>query len=106
MLTQQQAMEMLKDPFEIDKYVKILLTERSYLVQAFTELPICKQVYKTDANFFLALMTDAQKIYDYLVDRGIIVRNRTRVKLCNNCLRITVGTRTENQELLSALRQF
>ena len=106
MLTQQQAMEMLKDPFEIDKYVKILLTERSYLVQAFTELPICKQVYKTDANFFLALMTDAQKIYDYLVDRGIIVRNRTRVKLCNNCLRITIGTRTENQELLSALRQF
>ncbi|MBR3081016.1 MAG: histidinol-phosphate transaminase [Prevotella sp.] len=106
MLTQQQAMEMLKDPFEIDKYVKILLTERSYLVQAFTELPICKQVYKTDANFFLALMTDAQKIYDYLVDRGIIVRNRTRVKLCNDCLRITVGTRTENQELLSALRQF
>ena len=106
MLTQQQAMEMLKDPFEIDKYVKILLTERSYLVQAFTELPICKQVYKTDANFFLALMTDAQKIYDYLVDRGIIVRNRTRVKLCNNYLRITVGTRTENQELLSALRQF
>ena len=106
MLTQQQAMEMLKDPFEIDKYVKILLTERSYLVQAFTELPICKQMYKTDANFFLALMTDAQKIYDYLVDRGIIVRNRTRVKLCNDCLRITVGTRTENQELLSALRQF
>jgi histidinol-phosphate aminotransferase len=75
-------------------------------MQAFTELPICGQVYKTDANFFLAKMTDAQKIYDYLVDKGIIVRNRTRVQLCNNCLRITIGMKSENNELLSALRQF
>ena len=106
LLTQQQAMEMLKDPFEIDKYVKLLLTERAQVMQAFAELPICEQVYKTDANFFLVRVTDAQKIYDYLVDKGIIVRNRTRVQLCQNCLRITIGTRTENQELLSALRQY
>ena len=64
LLTQQQAMEMLKDPFEIDKYVKTLLTERTYLIQAFTDLPICEEVYKTDANFFLARMVDAQKIDD------------------------------------------
>ena len=51
-------------------------------------------------------MTDAQKIYDYLVDKGIIVRNRSRIQLCHNCLRITIGTRSENAELLSALRQF
>ena len=75
-------------------------------MQAFQELPICEKVYKTDANFFLAKMTDAQKIYDYLVDKGIIVRNRTRVQLCQNCLRITIGTRNENNELLSALRQL
>ena len=106
LLTQQQAMEMLKDPFEVDKTVKLLLQERSRLMQAFQELPICQQVFRTDANFFLARMTDAQAIYDYLVDRGIIVRNRTRVQLCQNCLRVTIGTRTENNELLSALRQF
>ena len=106
LLTQQQAMEMLKDPFEVDKWVKMLLQERSRLMQAFLELPICEQVYKTDANFFLARMTDAQHIYDYLVDKGIIVRNRSRVQLCQNCLRITIGTRTENNELLSALRQY
>ena len=106
LLTQQQAMEMLKDPFEIDKYVKTLLTERTYLIQAFTDLPICEEVYKTDANFFLARMVDAQKIYDYLVDKGIIVRNRTRIQLCHNCLRVTIGTRKENKELLSALRQY
>ena len=106
LLTQQQALERLKDPFEVDKQVKMLLQERSRLMQAFQELPICEQVYRTDANFFLARMTDAQRIYDYLVDQGIIVRNRTRVVLCQNCLRVTIGTRSENNELLSALRQY
>jgi histidinol-phosphate aminotransferase len=106
LLTQQQAMEMLKDPFEIDKYVKILLTERTRLMQAFMELPICEKIYKTDANFFLAKMTDANAIYNYLVDKGVIVRNRNKIQLCQNCLRITIGNRTENNELLAALRQY
>ena len=106
LLTQQQAMEMLKDPFEVDKTVKIILQERNRLMQAFRELPLCEQIYPTDANFFLARVTDAKRIYDYLVDKGIIVRNRSRIQLCQNCLRITIGTRTENNELLSALRQF
>ena len=106
LLTQQQAMEMLSDPYEIDKWVKLLLQERSRLIQAFMELPVCQQIFPTDANFFLARMTDAQKIYDYLVDKGIIVRNRSRIKLCDNCLRITIGTRSENNELLAALRNM
>jgi len=106
LLTQQQAMEILKDPYEVDKWVKILMEERQRLMQAFQELPLCEQVFRTDANFFLARVTDAQRVYDYLVDRGIIVRNRSRVQLCHNCLRITIGTRTENAELLAALRQF
>lgn len=106
LLTQQQAMEMLKDPFEVDKTVKIILQERNRLMLAFRELPLCEQIYPTDANFFLARVTDAKRIYDYLVDKGIIVRNRSRIQLCQNCLRITIGTRTENNELLSALRQY
>ena len=105
-LTQQQAMEMLKDPFEVDKTVKILLQERNRLMQSFSELPICEHIYPTDANFFLTRVTDATRIYNYLVDKGIIVRNRSRIQLCQNCLRITIGTRTENNELLSALRQY
>ena len=105
-LTQQQALEALKDPFEVDNWVKILLQERSRMMDAFAMLPICEKVYPTDANFFLAKMTDATKIYNYLVDRGIIVRNRTRVQLCQNCLRITIGTKTENSELIAALRQY
>ena len=82
------------------------IMERAKVMKAFAELPICKKVYPSDANFFLALVTDAQAVYDYLVEKGIIVRNRTRVELCNNCLRITIGTKSENIELLSALRQF
>lgn len=105
-LTQEQALVMLKDPFEVDKWVKILMAERSRLMQAFLELPICEKIYKTDANFFLAKMTDANAIYNYLVEKGIIVRNRNKVQLCQNCLRITIGNRTENNELLSALRQY
>ncbi len=106
LLTQQQALEALKDPFEVDKWVKTILLERSRVMQAFLDLPICEQVFKTDANFFLARVTNAKEIYDYLVDKGIIVRNRHRVELCQNCLRITIGTRTENNELLAALRQY
>ena len=106
LLTQRQAMEALKDPFEVDKWVKMLLVERTRLMVAFQDLPICEKVYPTDANFFLAKMTDAKSIYDYLVDKGIIVRNRTRIQLCNNCLRITIGMKGENNELLAALRQY
>ena len=106
LLTQQQAMKAISDPYEVDKWVKTLLQERGRLMLAFSELPICEQIYPTDANFFLARMSDAQKTYDYLVEQGIIVRNRSRVQLCHNCLRITIGTRTENNELLAALRQF
>ena len=106
LLTQEHALEALKDPFEVDKWVRMLKQERDRMMEAFRLLPICQKVYPTDANFFLAKMDDAQKTYDYLVDRGIIVRNRTRIQLCHNCLRITVGTKAENNELVAALRQM
>ena len=105
-LTQQQALEALKDPYEVDNWVKVLLQERSRMMDAFELLPICLKVYPTEANFFLTKMTDATKIYNYLVDQGIIVRNRNRIQLCQNCLRITIGTKTENSELIAALRQY
>jgi histidinol-phosphate aminotransferase len=106
LLTQQQALDALRNKTEVEKWVRLVLQERSQLMAAFAELPICEGVYPTDANFFLAKMSDAQAIYDYLVSKGIIVRNRTRVKLCQDCLRVTIGTKRENTELLSALRQY
>ena len=105
-LTQQQALEALKHPIDVEQWVRVLLQERTRMMQAFIELPICEKVYPTEANFFLAKMNDATRIYNYLVDQGIIVRNRTRVQLCQNCLRITIGTKTENSELIAALRQY
>lgn len=106
LLTQEQADKILDRRFEVEDWVRLLLQERAKVMKAFAELPICKKVYPSDANFFLALVSDAQAVYNYLVEKGIIVRNRTRVELCNNCLRITIGTKSENIELLSALRQF
>lgn len=105
-LTQEQAIELLDNPYDVEKWVGMLLLERKRLIEAFKMLPICEKVYPTDANFFLAKMTDAQTIYNYLVEKGIIVRNRTRVSLCLNCLRVTIGTKSENNELLAALRQY
>ncbi|WP_294744985.1 histidinol-phosphate transaminase [uncultured Prevotella sp.] len=105
-LTQQQAIKVLSDPFEVDRWVQMILQERSRMLEAFSQLSICEKVYPTDANFFLAKVSDAQGIYDYLVKQGVIVRNRTRVQLCHNCLRITIGTRNENNELIGTLRQY
>ena len=106
MLTQEQAMKRLKDTQPVEQWVNLLLQERERTMEAFGELPICEKIYPTDANFFLAKVKDAQKAYDYLVEKGIIVRNRTRVSLCNNCLRVTIGTREENNELIGALRNM
>ncbi len=106
MLTQEQAMKRLKDSQAVEQWIQIILQERGRMIVAFNELPICEKVYPTDANFFLAKMKDAQGTYDYLVEAGIIVRNRTRITLCNNCLRVTIGTRDENNELLGALRKM
>ncbi|MBP5513321.1 MAG: histidinol-phosphate transaminase [Bacteroidaceae bacterium] len=105
-LTQQQAREMIHNRPKLQQWMTTILTERRHLMPAVAELPLCKQIYPTDANFFLIRVTDASRLYNYLVDHGIIVRNRSRVALCDNCLRITVGTPQENCELLSALRQY
>lgn len=105
-LTQQQAITMLQRYYEIERWVKTLKEERSYLAEAFAKLSCTVKVYPTDANFFLAKVTDAVKIYHYLVGEGIIVRNRHSVTLCGNCLRITVGTRLENDTLLKALKRY
>ena len=104
MLTQRQALEMLRDPYEIDKWVRTILLERSRVIDAIRMLPLCRKIYPSDANFILVEVDDASKTYNYLVDKGIIVRNRNNVHLCNGCLRITIGTKSENQELLAALR--
>ena len=106
LLTQQLALKALQDPFQVDKWVKTILLERERMADAFGLLPICKKVYPSEANFLLVEMADANAVYDYLIGKGIVVRNRSSVTLCGNCLRITIGSKSENNELLSALRQY
>ncbi len=106
LLTQKQALEALNDPFAVTKWVKMIIEERTKMMEAFRQLPVCKKIYPTSANFFLAEVTDAPQVYNYLISKGIVVRNRNNVQLCKNCLRITIGSKSENMELLSALRQY
>lgn len=106
LLTQKEALDMLHRHYEVERWVKVLLEERSMLVERFSALPCCVKMYPTDANFFLARVTDAKRIYDYLVSKGIIVRNRTNITLCKDCLRVTVGTRLENDRLIETLKDY
>lgn len=105
-LTQQAAMARLDQMDEIRAWVDEALCERERMMQAVAALPLCETIYPSDANFFLAKVNDACTIYNTLVDKGIIVRNRHRIAMCENCLRITIGTPAENDELLAALKQF
>lgn len=104
--TMECALEMVKRRYDVDKWVFRLLEERARVVAAFRLLPSCKEVFPTDANFFLARMENATAIYKYLIGKGIIVRNRSNVELCEDCLRVTIGTPQENSALLGALRQY
>ena len=106
LLTQQQAVNMLKDYSQVESWVKTLIEERAYLEKEFVALACTEKIYPSDANFFLAKVSDAKAIYNYLVAKGIIVRNRTSITLCKDCLRVTVGTRGENNQLLETLKQY
>ena len=106
MLTQQQALEALRNAQQTKEWVTILKKERTRLMQLFAKLSLTEKVFPSDANFFLARVSDANAIYRYLVGEGIIVRNRNSVTLCGNCLRITVGTPEENNTLIAALNKY
>ena len=105
-LTQQRAMDEVMQYDRVQEWVKSILRERSRLMKEFAKLDCTIQVYPSDANFFLARVKDAKATYDYLVDCGIIVRNRSKIALCGNSLRVTVGTAPENNALLDALKNY
>ena len=106
LLTQREALGMVHRHYEVERWVKSLKEERTQLIAELKKLPVVEQVFPTDANFVLVRVTDAVAIYNYLVGCGIIVRNRHSVTLCGNCLRITVGTRIENERLIEALKNM
>ena len=106
LLTQEAVSKQIANADQKQEWVKALLVERQKLIDALQALPLVEKIYPTDANFVLAKVNDANGIYKQLVEQGIIVRNRNTVTLCQNCLRITVGTPSENKQLLTALQKL
>ena len=103
LLTQNKALEMLQDEEQNGNWVKTILRQKAILTLELTKLPVVIQLYPSDANFILVKTIAAKKIYNELVEHQIIVRDRSRIALCGEALRITVGTETENKLLIDAL---
>jgi len=105
-LTIQEALKGLDDPGQRRNWISEILNERGRLAGVLGSLPFVKVVYPSDANFLLVQMEDPRMVYRYLMKRGIIIRDRSSVPLCDGCVRITVGTPEENGLLLDALKMI
>jgi histidinol-phosphate aminotransferase len=104
--SQQLVLQALANIDQVNNWIKETLLQRDKLVLGLKDFDFVVDIYPSDANFILVKTTDANGIYDYLVQQGIIVRNRSKVELCESCLRITVGTPDENNILLQNLQNF
>ncbi len=105
-LTQQKAIEQLNKPNLVAEQIETLLSERKSITESLKTLDFVVEVYPSDANFVLIKVDDANKRYNQLMEKGIIIRNRTNQPLCENCLRLTIGTSEENQQLISILKSL
>ena len=105
-LTQEKALELLNDEATMKHQVNEILTERNRLEKILSEPPFSYQVYPSDANFLLVNVAKADAMYNGLVKKGIVVRNRSNVQKCRGCLRITIGTPKENDSLLNAMKNM
>lgn len=104
--SQQLALKALQNVDQINNWIKETLAQRDKLVLELKDYEFVIDIYPSDANFILVKTTDAKGIYNFLVQKGIIVRDRSKVTLCEGCLRITVGTPNENNILLEALKNY
>mgnify|MGYP000893978730 CR=1 FL=1 len=105
-LTQDKALERLNALEKVNEEVNQILSERKILRKALKSISIVEKVYKSDANFLLVKVDDADKRYKQLIEKGMVVRNRTNQPLCENCLRFTIGTQQENEKLIKTLKEL
>ena len=103
---QQLASEALEEVEQVNEMIRILVAERDRLAAALKQHPLVQHVYPSDANFLLVKVKGGRKVYDFLLTQGIVVRDRSTTPGCADCIRITVGTPTENELLLKALDAF
>ncbi|HVV55531.1 MAG TPA: histidinol-phosphate transaminase, partial [Mucilaginibacter sp.] len=104
--SQQLALKALQNIDQVNNWIKEVLTQRDNLVLGLKNFDFVLDIYPSDANFILVKTTDPRGIYEYLVGKGIIVRDRSKVELCEGSLRITVGTPAENKILIQALQEY
>ncbi len=105
-LTQQAALKALQNYSQQESWVQSILQQRAILQQQLAALEYVERIYPTDANFLLVKVAKPNELYRYLIDRKIIVRNRSKAPLCEGCIRITVGRAEENQRLFAALAEY
>ena len=105
-LTENKALEELNKIDEVKKNIDLVLNQRKLLLSSLEKLDFVEKIYKSDANFLLVKVDNADLRYNQLLDKGIIVRNRSNQPLCQNCLRITIGTKIENNSLIKTLNEL
>jgi histidinol-phosphate aminotransferase len=104
--TQDFALEALQELGQVNDMIKEIVAMREELAKVFQRMPLVEKVYPSDANFLLVKVKDAVAIYEFLLDQGIVVRDRSKVQLCDQCLRITIGTEQENTLLVDTLISY
>jgi histidinol-phosphate aminotransferase len=105
-LTQQKAIDRLGNMEAVEKEVAEIISQRDLLIKDLKKISFVKVIYPTDCNFVLVKVDDANNRYDQLIKKGIVIRNRTTQPLCENCLRLTIGTMSENKKLIRALKEI
>ncbi len=105
-LTQDVALKLIENKAQRDAYIGKILQQRQRLIKALNDLPFVLKVFPSDANFILVKLKNAKALYRFLIQKGIVVRDRSSIPNCDTCLRITVGTENENDRLLNALKEW
>ncbi|WP_374504708.1 histidinol-phosphate transaminase [Flavobacterium sp.] len=103
-LTQQRALDRLANPIKIKEEINSIIEQREQLLKVLNEVNFVSKIYPTEANFILIKVDNANQRYDELIAKGIVIRNRTTQPLCENTLRLTIGTEEENKKLMAALQ--
>ena len=105
-MTQQRALDRLANPKQIKEEIISIIAQREQLLKVLSEVSFVSTIYPTEANFILIKVDNANQRYDELIAKGIVIRNRTTQPLCENTLRLTLGTAEENQKLIAALKSL
>jgi histidinol-phosphate aminotransferase len=103
-LTQKRALDRLADQNKINSEIESIIAQREQLLKVLLNVKFVEKIYPSEANFVLIKVDDANQRYDELIAQGIVIRNRTTQPLCENCLRLTIGTESENKKLIEALQ--